>query len=218
MQFYVLDEFPRGPADTCMSKVKGYSQGDAARCPKCREYVSLLSWLPPFRVVLKLVGNEFGDLVFGVGDDFLVSQHFRDLYQRHGLSGLSGFEPVEVIKVKSRRKKRPNPPPYFRAVVIRSRTAIDLAASGFEWLEPPTCMECRLGTIARWKRVVIGEGTWTGDDIFFPRGLSGRIFVSERFKQVCENNHVTNAIFLPAESLAHDYYPGLKDPSELYAP
>ena len=219
MQFYVLDKFPRGPADTCMGKAKGYVQGDAPRFSKCGGTVGMLEWLPPFRVEIELYGKEFGDFVFGASSNVLViSLRFKELYHDHGLTGLSGFEPVEVIKIKSRRKKKPDPPPYFRAVVGRSRTAIDLAASGFEWLKPPTCMECRRAHIIRWQRIVIEKGTWTSDDIFIPRGLSATIVVSQRFKDICESNGVTNAIFLPAESYGHDFYPGMKDPSELESP
>jgi hypothetical protein len=99
--------------------------------------------------------------------------------------------------------------------VSRGRTAIDLAASGFEWLEPPTCPECRSAIIVRWQRVVIEEETWTGDDIFIARGLPGTYVVSERFKGVCDEHHIKNAVFVPAESYGHDFYPGMKDPSEL---
>jgi hypothetical protein len=174
----------------------------------------MLTWLPPLQVVLELRGKEFGDFVFGVGDDFLISRKFKEIYCRVGLTGLTGLEPVEVVKIKSRRRKRPDPPPYFRAVLPYNRTAVDIEASGFEWLEPPTCMECRVGNVIRWKRVVIEERTWTGEDIFAARGLAD-IIVSERFKQVCESNAIKNAIFIPAESYARDFYPGLKDPSEL---
>jgi hypothetical protein len=175
----------------------------------------MLRWLPPYRVELELFGKEFGDFVFGVGSDFLVSQTFVELYHQSALTGLCGFEAVEVVKIRSRRRKRPEPPPYFRAGVVRSRAAIDFAASGFEWLEPPACGECRSGQIVRWQRVIIENETWTGEDIFIARGLPGTFIVSERFKGVCEHNDVKNALFTPAESYGHDFYPGLKDPSAL---
>jgi hypothetical protein len=70
----------------------------------------------------------------------------------------------------------------------------------------------------RWKRLVVEAGTWTGEDAFRPRGLSGTILVSPRFKQVCEQHGIKNADFKPAEQAGHDFYPGLKDPSELNLP
>ena len=216
MQFYVLDHFPRGDAETCAEEEKGYNLGDALECPACGSAVSMLSWLPPFRVVLELYGKEFGDFAFmGASNDFLVSQRFREIYERHGLSGLTGFDPVEVIQVKSRKKRRSEPPPYLRVGVNYGQTALDMTASGFEWLEPPTCPVCRTGNIIRWKRLVIEEGTWTGEDAFRPRGLSGAIVVSERFKNICQEHQIKNAIFTPAETSGRDFYPGLKDPSDL---
>ncbi len=67
----------------------------------------------------------------------------------------------------------------------------------------------------RWQRLILEEGTWTGEDVFRPRGLSGQIMVTQRFKDACEQNGITNAFFTPAEDAGHDFYPGLKDPSEL---
>jgi hypothetical protein len=179
----------------------------------------MLTWLPPFRVELKLYGTEFGDFAFlGASDDILVSQRFKEIYEAAGLTGLPAFDMVEVVKVKSRRRKRPDPPAYFRVAVPYSRTAVDLAASEFEWLEPPTCPECHTANIIRWKRLIIEESTWTGDDIFRPRGMPGEFLVSERFKDTCETHQITNAVFHPAETYGHDFYPGLKDPSELDNP
>ena len=216
MHFYVLDAFPRGPADTCAEKGKGYNFGDASLCPKCGACIGMLTWLPPFRVVLKLYGTEFGDFAFlGASDEVLVSQRFKEIYEGTGLTGLPAFDPVEILKVKSRRRKRPNPPAYFRVAVPYSRTAIDLTASEFEWLEPPTCSYCHTANIVRWKRLIVEEGTWTGEDIFRPRGMPGEFVVSERFKDTCDTHHLTNAVFHPAESYGRDFYPWLKDPSDL---
>ena len=219
MRFYTLTHPLRGDADTVASKEAGYSQGDAPSCPACGKPVGMLSWLPPFRVVLTLYGKYFGDVVFFPGsDDFLVSQKFREVYHANRLAGLSGFDPVEVMRVKSRHKKRPPPPAYFRVGAGYGHTALDLTASGFEWIEPPTCTLCHTATIMRWKHLVIEEGTWTGEDIFRPRGMAGEFMVSERFKVACEQNQVTNALFTPAEEAGHDFYPGLKDPKELELP
>ena len=82
MHFYVLNEFPKGRAETCVSYAKGYVQGDAPRCPKCGGAVGMLDWLPPFRVEIELFGIEFGDFAFGAGNDFLISLRFKELQER----------------------------------------------------------------------------------------------------------------------------------------
>lgn len=208
MQFYALERFPRGDADTCYRKEDGYSVGDVASCPVCGATVSMLTWLPPFRVDLELHGKEFGDIAFAPGaDDFLVTQKFRDVYFDHKLSGLSGFDLVEVLGIKSRRKELPTPPAYFRVSVSYGGPALDLMASGFQWHEPPKCIFCREASTIRWRRLVLEEGTWSGEDAFCPRGLSGIDMVSQRFKDVCEQNGITNAFFTPAEAAGHDFEP-----------
>jgi len=208
MQFYELNEHPRGDADTCYSKEEGYNQGDAASCLACGSATSLLTWLPPYRVELKLYGKEFGDLVFiPAGNDFLISQKFRKVYDSNRLTGLSGFDAVEVLNVKTRRKRILPPPNYFRVSANYGQTALDLKASGFEWHEPPKCDHCRSATKIRWQRLIVEEGTWSGEDAFRPRGLSGTVMVTQRFKDACEQNGITNAFFTPAELAGHDFEP-----------
>ncbi len=90
---------------------------------------------------------------------------------------------------------------------MRAQMALDMAASGFEWVDPPTCPQCRTGNIKRWKRLALEPGTWTGEDAFRPWG-SNRIMVSERFKDACERHGIKNAEFTPAEQAGHDFYLG----------
>jgi hypothetical protein len=209
VRFYELRKWARGDAETCFSEQKGYRQGDAARCPVSGAAVSMLTWLPPFRVELELYGKHFGDLALDVGNSFLVSQKFRQAYYQDGLTGLVGFDPVEVtkVKIKSRRKIQSRPPMYFRVSVMRGQAALDMAASGFEWVEPPTCPQCRTGNIKRWKRLALEPATWTGEDAFLPWG-SNSIVVSQRFKDACERHRIKNAVFTSAEEAGHDFYPG----------
>jgi hypothetical protein len=178
--------------------------------------VSLLAWLPALQVQLELHGSQFGDFAFSTaGDDFLVSETFRSIYKVSQMAGLIGFDPVMVLGVTSRQPNLPMPPNYRRVSVVYGGPALDMMASGFEWIDPPTCEFCRTGNIMRWQRLVLEPDTWQGEDIFRPRGLSGHIMVSERFKDTCEQNGITNAVFTPAELAGHDFYSGMKDPSDL---
>jgi hypothetical protein len=70
-----------------------------------------LQTLPPIRVELETWGKRFGDLVFGVGNDVLVCERFRNEFLRSGLAGLSGFAPAEMVKVIARRGRIPKPMP-----------------------------------------------------------------------------------------------------------
>jgi hypothetical protein len=207
-RFYALTRQISSGADTTYLAETGFKVGDAQRCPLCGSFISMLAWLSPYRAELHLSGKEFGDLTDIHAGDVLVSQKFREVYYECGLTGLTGFDPVEVIKVKSRRKLRSRPPMYFRVNAMRGQMALDMDASGFEWVKPPTCSYCRTGIIKRWKRLVLEPGTWTGEDAFVPRGLASQTMVSQRFKDACERHGIKNAIFTPAEEAGHDFYPG----------
>ena len=140
----------------------------------------------------------------------MVSLRFKQFWERQGLIGLSGFEPVEVVMVKRHRKLSGDPPPYFKAAVSLSRAVVDNVLSGVELEQPPTCSVCQLGSgIKRWKAIIIKPETWSGEDIFRPRWAGG-LFVTSR-KRFCESNDVKNPVFIPAEEYGHHFYRGRKD-------
>lgn len=182
--------------------------GDAPTCPQCGGHIGMLTWLPPYEGELECWGREFGDIVPKVnGQDLLISERFKVLYEEFGLTGLTGFDPVEILRVKKRyRRMHGELPKYFRVDAARSRAAVDQRRSGYVWKVPPTCDECRLARDWRRKEAIIIEpGTWSGEDIFVPRG--GPLLVSARFKEFCETHQIRNAILIPSEQYWSDAYP-----------
>ncbi len=222
MNFFVLTQPEIGSeadrrARTEAFKSRMVNRGPAPRCPECDRLISTLTWLPPFQVELVAWGH-YGDVLLSPGCQLLVSHRFRDSYEKSGLNGIAGFEPVDIVKVKRRRKLQ-GAPPYFKVELARSQAAIDDKASESEWLgDPDLCPICRLAkndvTFLRNRRTIIEAGTWSGEDIFIPRG-SGDFLVTLHFKEFCENNDIKNAVFVPAESFGHDYYPS---PAKLLKP
>ncbi|NUQ78768.1 MAG: hypothetical protein HUU21_35025 [Polyangiaceae bacterium] len=200
------------PDDAYMRVYKDLSrQGAAPICPKCHGCIGLLPTLPPISAELELFGHYFADVAF-TGNQLLVSARLRELFIQHQYTGLLDFFPVNIFHVKSRKRKLRNEcPRYFFASIARSRAAIDTLASGFEWDSPPICDECRRGSnIKRWARIVIEPGTWSGEDIFYARGLS-EILVTERFREMYLTNGFHGAVFIPAEEYGHDFYPWEKE-------
>jgi len=167
----------------------------------------MLTWSPPFCFKLELLAEQLGDLISSPENDFLASERFCELYQGLKLIGLTGFDPVEVIRIKSRRKSPSKAPQYFRVEPLRTEAALDLMASGCEWVEPPKCDYCHTGQLKRRMRLILEKGTWSGEDIFCPRGATSRILVTERFKNACEQHGISNAEFIPAACAGVDYYP-----------
>jgi hypothetical protein len=161
----------------------------------------MLRWLPPYRVDLVLHGEELGDFIKVSGDDLLVSERFALAFRDEGLTGLDGFQPVEVLRVRRKRKgpKPSNIPRYLAVTASIGRTAVDLARSRIRYDEPPACEECRY----MHKDAVLGftleVGTWSGEDIFRPRGLYGSLVVSERFERFVARHGFSNMRLTPTE-------------------
>lgn len=215
MKFFVL----HNPAATRRREVTEYicakpcNLGEAPECAACRDVIGVLEWLPPYRAQLKLWGGTFGDVVFGTGFKLLVSERFRTLWGDANLTGLDGFEPVEVTRVTrfgQGKKSRRRPPPYYCVSVARGRAAIDDARSGLEREDETTCPTCRLGRegiIKRTRRIVLERSTWSGEDVFIPRGLPGTYLASERFKRFCDQHKFANVLLIPAAEYGFDFYP-----------
>lgn len=173
----------------------------AQRCEACGGPIGLRRWEPPLRVEIETWGTKFGDVAFGPGDNFLVSERFKSLWDQAGLVGLHGFEPVEIVKIRHRGKRiKQTPPQYFRVWAGRSEVAVDHARSGFQWTRPPTCDVCREGVSKGHERIVL-EGE-PDENVFEPRGL-GVVLTDERFKCFCDQHAITNCPLIPAEQAGH---------------
>ena len=213
MEFFILTRKPRteygGTYDTQYLVVDGARYGDAPRCRLCARPTGARTWLPPFRVEIELFGRQFGDVVTGFGGGaFLVSPRFEDVVRSQHLTGLEGFEPVEVAEVSSRSFDG-EPPAYRRVDISPSETAIDVEQTGIERREPIQCAHCLTSDINGIRSIVIDEATWRGEDVFSPRGIPGLIAVSERFRDVCMDNEITNITLVSAHDFVETY--GLSD-------
>ena len=163
-------------------------------------------WLPPYRGELELYGEELGDFVKAAGYDFLVSERFAEGFRAEGLTGLLGFHPVEVARVrrKGRKSKATVAPRYFAVTACFGRGAIDEARSRLRRNKPVMCSECRSTGVDSIHGLFLEPGTWQGEDVFRPRGEQGSILVSERFAQFAQRHGLTNLKLTPTESFIWD--------------
>jgi hypothetical protein len=170
------------------------------------------TWLPPYRVELELYGQGLGDFIEGPGYELLLSEQMVEAVRMEGLTGLLGFHPVEVVRVRRKRKgSKPSAVPrYFAVTACFGRGAVDNARSLFRRDEPVTCPECRNPGADTIHGFVLESGSWRGEDVFRPRGLQGRILVSERFTQFVKRHGFTNMKLIPTEEYVWD--PGHKGP------
>lgn len=210
MKFFVLDnpKAGEGAAVTDFVPVDGSRTGEAPRCTVCRVYIGMRPLLPPIHVELDTWGSEFGDIAFGPGNELLISERCVKIFRASNLSGLIDVGPVEIKKVKLHKKLRGLAPQYYCYRVGHSRAVIDEAMSGLISEEPWTCIECRIsGIIKRARSIVLAPNSWSGEDIFFARGLPGTVLASEKFQRLSQENQISNCLLVPAEEFSFDHYP-----------
>jgi len=201
-RFFVLEKASTSSRyDAEAETIDPVNLGQGAVCPQCGYPIGMLTWLPPYRVELVLYGEQPGDFIELEGDDLLVSERFAQAFREEGLIGLEGFHPVEVVRV--RRKRRGSTlahiPRYFAVRACFGRAAVDVARSRLDYGKPPTCEDCRSAGLNAIHGFTLEEGTWRGEDIFHPRGLLGVLTVSERFERFVEKHGFTNMRLTPIE-------------------
>jgi hypothetical protein len=206
-RFFVLEADVWGPHDTQFDTVEPVHRGDAPHCPRCGGPIGMLTWLPPYRVTMELYGKDLGDFVDGPGgNSFLISERMAEAFRTEGLTGLLGFDPVEVVRMR-RKRKGPTPgamPRYFVASPCRSRAAVDVARSRLRYGKPVTCPECRSEGLETTHGFILESGTWQGEDVFRARGLPGMVIVSERFAEFVKRHGFTNMKLIPTEEYVWD--------------
>lgn len=162
-RFFVLQVPATGNYDTEFYDADG-NVGDAPRCPKCNDILGALSWLPPYRGELELHGEGFGDLVRTSGNDLLMTERMAEAFRKEGLKGLSGFHPVEILRVRKRGRRRSLlvPPKYLCVSPAFLSAAVDEARSHIRRSEPISCTYCRVtGVDATYGFSIKGVGTGT---------------------------------------------------------
>ncbi len=216
-RFFVLEEGAVGSRyEVDIEKAEPANRADAPRCSRCGDIIGMLMWLPPYRVEMDMYGEEPGDYMSCPGYELLISERFAEAFRAEGLTGLEGFHPVEVARVRRRGKKALKPltvPRYFVVWPCFGRGAVDLVLNRVRVSKPPSCTECRATGISATHGFVLEPGTWGGEDIFRPRGMQGKVVVSERFKSFVERHGLTNMVLTPTEQFVRD--PGKLGPAPL---
>jgi hypothetical protein len=218
MNFYVLE--PDG--GICFGTKWAYADqvdpvrfGEGDKCTVCGGPIGGRRWLPPHRIKLSSAKPEkWGDILWGAGFLLMVSDRFKTIYEAEGLTGITVFHPpAEIVRVG--RKKTgdlpPSLPQYHLIEIVWNGANQDDVASEVVRGKPVKCSYCRVGgNPKRQQRIAIEQESWTGMDIFTPRGAPVGVVVSERFKRAAEVRKLRNVWLIPSEKYAYDQRrPGL---------
>ncbi len=203
-RFFVLQKLRGGYHDTEFNRLSS-NIGPALSCPQCGGTIGMLSWQAPYQGELEIYGKDFGDLLDGPSG-LLVTERFAEDFKAEGLTGLNGFHPVEVKRVRRKRRgPKPGPPPQYLFVTpAYGQAALDMERSRILSKKPMACTWCRYVGPDAIDGLYVEEGTWTGEDVFRPRGMWGVILVSERFMRFAERHAMSHMTLIPIEKYVWD--------------
>ncbi len=193
--------------------MKTNNSDDCSQCPKCGGFVGLLYWLPPYDIIIKQPKNV-RDFVSGViGGNFIVSERFKEKYEKSGLSGITNFKSVNIIQMGT-TKKINYPIPKLLVVNIKITIAqVDYSRMNIKWLTKPKKNICALcgqgpdgagGSYKSYDKIVLIKETLTNDNFFIPINLPGITMITEKAKNFIEDNKFTNVKLTPDFEARHN--------------
>lgn len=194
-------------------KVDPINRGKPEYCPSCGNPVTMLKWLPPYRIRLSSANpKKWGDFLWGVDFKLMISGKLLELYIKENLSGIRAFTPpVEITRVgKLKQGDLPDNLPTYHLIDIPWDGANqDDVASELVWFGPKKDGFCeyhdRSTQLERMqKRIAIQEGSWKGGDIFYSRGAPSSILLSSNFVQLIQKHKLTNVLIIPAEKYSYN--------------
>jgi len=170
------------------------------RCPECGSPIGSLFWQEPRKIILSK--PRYGDFI--CGNDFLVSENFKDAYEKSNLKGIKRFIPVTISKVRYMGKKSPSPPLYYTIELIYSFARVNLIKSVIKGQRDDRyCKLCSpfLCTKDKINGIFIDDRNWGGDDIFHLHEMGSSMYASQKFVDFCLKNKFTNFMY----ENTHDY-------------
>jgi len=202
LSFHVLEAGIGSEYETgCDPSYTDAGLGKAPRCPNCGEVVGGRVWLPPRTAVVRRYGKAFGDVAFGLVE-FLVSDRFRDAWDKERLKGIVGFAEIEATL---RPKPKGDTQRYWECEVERGAAMGKPIAERRKLTGGPVCPYCGNGSIVNAIHgVAIDESTWNGADIFVPWGLIGTTIVTGRVPELASKYSLLNVTTTPAEDYLWD--------------
>jgi hypothetical protein len=119
------------------------------------------------------------DFLWVSGDEMIVSKRFKEIFEEHGVKGCE-YKPVKVADLDT---KEPS-----------GETLYELIITGSGGIANPDQLK---RSDWRIEDVAIDKESWDGSDIFRCKETGACIFITERAKDLIEDNRLTNIRCIP---------------------
>lgn len=175
------------------------------RCPLCGHYVSSAYWTSPREVVL--TSRKVPDFLYDYSGSspFVISDRAVQVLKEAGITGIVNAEEIDHVRFQRKSKKEDVIPRYFYIDLARSRITINHEKSVIRYGRSKyeyTCELCRQipYTYDFTRHLSFNMDVYEGYDIFQIYEMGNAVFVSQRFMDVCNENHLTNLHVTAAEN------------------
>ena len=172
--------------------------GDCLYCPLCNAPITKKQWMHPRKI--KLSKPKYPDYIsYWAGDGIIVSERFKEAYEKSGLKGITLFSPVEVVKVSRIKENSPKPPNYYDAMPTISFAKVDDSKSIIKGRrQEHKCSLCnpRGKTTDLIRSITLDWSGWRGEDVFRLHELGKTYFATQHFVDFCQQNEFENFNFV----------------------
>jgi hypothetical protein len=177
-------------------------EGAPETCAHCKAPMTMPVWRSPFRVRLVAAGMVLSDVAFGSRPDVLVTREFQKFWNDAGLTGLSGFEPAEVLDVSNNTTFSGQERAYLHCAVQRIDAMLDEKESEAERTGGMPCAHCGSGGVLKHlRRVVLKALPPVIPDLFTVKGLATAVLASARLAEKLNAAHISGCLLVPADQI-----------------
>jgi len=183
MEFYIVNNSRFNNNGFAYGEEKGnVNTGDAIFCVECENPLTMLEWLPPFEI--KLSKGKLGDVIFGTFNHFIVSEKFKELYQKNKFTGILTFESVTIYQKGELLIDK-----YYYPKIVLSDVHIDIEKSGIIFEGVEKCSTCQKAgrVIKKIKGLYFSNEEKIEYDIFCTKMLPGDMIFSKQFKDATKD-------------------------------
>ncbi len=205
MKYYLLKPYKKqlfSRIYATASDVEPYQMELPDYCLVCHRPVSPMKTIPPYQIAITSANpKKIGDFIFGTGEGLFISDKVYNLFMRENIKDIRIDDRVNIVKMGRIMVEQAQltPPKYFACSVKKGGGKIDVTKSQYKYIKEPQCPYCQAAIMESCIGQYIQEGTWKGDDIFYPLFGEG-IFITERLKKLLEEHNITGYTAFPGEN------------------
>ena len=165
---------------------------------------------------LVLPSPRIGDFIWTHLSECVITDKVVSLFREHNLRG---FKPLNasIVKVKGSRRDNSTPFPQVWELSVTGNGGNAHHDSGIRLLY--ACPECKRPVYSSFRNgIIVDESQWDGSDFFIVKGYPRYVLITERVRDLIDQNKLTNCAVVRSEELKWGNLPRPEDRAEYSTP